>query len=294
MEERIIDDPRKISVKKTAAGGIQDATDALAPEGETVGEEDIELELPPEEFEDEDLIGLAPSELKKALEKREKEAAEARAERDRLIAEGDRAFEAGDFGEAEPFYAQALVYDEENVSAQEKIWACRTHGFCEAELMLNRKSASEFADAPEEVRGYVLGKIGETFEEARRAAEEEAAPLREKVGAAQKERREAFAANRNYYRTPFLVFTAVLLGLVLAAGVSAVFIVRTQSIAPLVLTLVFAGLAVADLIPFFLSMRRLVVAERLVRTNEKLSSTGDGARLAGLEERLECLAMILG
>lgn len=293
MEERIIDDPRKIKVKKNAVGGIEDVTDELAPETQEFAEEEIELTLPGEEFEDEDLIGLAPSQLKKELERREKEAAEARAERDRLLSEGDSRFKAGDYEGAEPFFAQALVYDADCRAAKEGVWTCRTRNFSQIELLFNRKTAVELAESDDVTRAFVLKHAGAELEAERKAAEEEAAPLREKVHSAQAGRRGAFLDNRNYYLMRFAVFAFLFVLFAIAAGVSATFIVRTQGIVPLVLVAVFGVIAFAALAVAFVYLRKLVVAQRLVSANEKLSSTEDGAHLARLEERLEVLSLLI-
>ncbi len=293
MEERIIDDPRKIKVKRNGAGGIEDATDELAPDAGEGAEEELELTLPEEEFEDEDLIGLAPSQLAKELERREKEAEEMRAERDRLLAEAERAAKREDYEGAEPFYAQALLYDGESEAAKRGIWICRTRNFTQTEPLFRRTVAAEFAAADGETREFVLSKIGETLRMDRDETERQAAPLRERVHGAQEKRRGAFRDNRNYYLVRFCVFAAVFVLFALAAGISATFIVRTQGIVPIVLAAAFGGIALIGLAVAFLFSRKLVVAQRLVRDNEKLSSTEEGAQLARLEERLELLELLL-
>ena len=95
MEERIIEDEgRTIKIKRNALGGIEDATDGALPDGETPegahspeagsenAEDDVEfaVDFPEEEY-DEDMVGLTPSQLKRAQEERERarrEAEEAR------------------------------------------------------------------------------------------------------------------------------------------------------------------------------------------------------------------------
>lgn len=293
MEERIIDkeDPRKIKVTKNAAGGISGATDELA-EGAPSEEEELLLDLP-EEFEDEDLIGLAPSQLKKELERRKKEAEEALAECERLTAEGEHALSSRDFGRAEPFFAQALLYDPESRRAAEGLWRARTKDLSEPGRLYEREIAEEFARSGEETKRFVREKLGETFAAERAECEAEAGPLREKVRGAQKERRSAFVANRNYYRWRLSVFVGLFCVFCIAMSVVGSFIVRTTQMTPVILTIAFGALALLDLIPIVFFSRKFVVAERLCKENEKLSSTEDGARLFELEERLGILALLL-
>ncbi len=292
MEERIIDDPRKIKVKRNAAGGIADATDELAPGEEAAEEEELEIALPEGEELDEDLIGLAPSQLEKELARRKKEAEEAAAERDALLAEGEKLLKAGKYRDAENFFAQALVYDGAE-GACEKLWLCRTRNYTGIEPILSPGMAEEFASATPEAKEMLRAKLGGRLQAERDAIEEEAAPLREKVRGAQKERRSAFIANRNYYRWRLLVFGVIFCAFVIAMSVCGSMIVHVRVNTPVYLTIAFGALALLDLIPIIFFSRKLVVAQRLVSDNEKLSSTEDGARLEELEGELETLSVFL-
>lgn len=122
MEERIIEDEgRTIKVRRNALGGIEDATDGALPEGGAAEgasspdagpggtEEDVEfaVDFPEEEY-DEDMVGLTPSQLKRAQEERERARREAEEARDKLISEGKKALSSLDYAAAEtglPFFA---------------------------------------------------------------------------------------------------------------------------------------------------------------------------------------------
>ncbi len=293
MEERLMDDPRKIKVKRNAVGGVEDATDALAPDGEEVEidvSEDIVL---PEEELDEDLIGLAPSQLEKELERRKKEAEEAAAERDKLLAAAEERLKKEKYKDAEALFSQALVYDADCLRAKEGVWICRTRNYTETERLYDRGYAEEFSASDPEVKNVLRGKLGERLEEERKAAEAEAAPLRKKVRAAQRERRSAFIANRNYYRWRLLVFVAIFCAFVVAMSICGSQIVHVRENTPAYLTIAFGALALLDLIPIVILSRKFVVAQRLVSENEKLSSTEEGAKLEELEEDLEILSLYL-
>ncbi len=292
MEERLMDDPRKIKVKRNAVGGVEDATDELAPEEEVeidLSEEELIL---PEEL-DEDLIGLAPSQLEKELERRKKEAEEAAAERDKLLSEGEELLKKQKYGDAEPLFSQALVYDPDCTRAREAIWLCRTRNFTQTDPLYEREYAEEFAEEDPAVKGILREKLGEKLKEERDAFEEEAAPLREKVRGVQRERRGAFLANRNYYRGRLLVFVAIFCAFVIAMSICGAQIVHVRVNTPVYLAIAFGALALLDLIPIIFLSRKFVVAQRLVKENETLSSTEDGARLEELETALETLALYL-
>ncbi len=292
MEERLMDDPRKIKVKRNAVGGVEDATDELAPEEEVeidLSEEELIL---PEEL-DEDLIGLAPSQLEKELERRKKEAEEAAAERDKLLSEGEELLKKQKYGDAEPLFSQALVYDPDCTRAREAIWLCRTRNFTQTDPLYEREYAEEFSEEDPAVKGLLREKLGEKLKEERDAFEEEAAPLRERVRGAQRERRGAFLANRNYYRGRLLVFAAIFCAFVIAMSICGATIVHVRENTPVYLTIAFGALALLDLIPIIFLSRKFVVAQRFVKENETLSSTEDGARLEELETALETLALYL-
>lgn len=292
MEERIIDDPRKIKVKRNASGGVEDATDDLAaeqPEGE---EEELLIDLP-EEY-DEDLVGLSPSQLEEALARRKKEEEEARAEHDRLLALGEEALSRGEYSDAEPLFRQALLYDGASLAAQRGLFASLTENFKTLEPLYEEENVNAFSAAEEETKAYVRERAGDRFREERARAEEEAAPLRERVTAAQQERRRAFRDNRNYYRLRLGLFGGIFFLMIFAVAVSGQFIVRVNDLTPVIVVSVFAALALVALVPTVIYLRKFVVAQRLCRENEILSSTEEGARLEELEAKLEALAILLG
>ena len=166
MEERIIEDEgRTIKVKRNALGGIEDATDGTAPSAEVPEEradaaDDVEIDVDfPEEEYDESLVGLTPSQLERARAERERARQEAERERDKLTAEGEKALAARDYDAAERFFSQALMYDGESVPAQKGVWESRTQGFTDDAPFFIPENAEKLAEAPEEVRSYVLGRV---------------------------------------------------------------------------------------------------------------------------------------
>lgn len=294
MEERLIDNEREIRIKRKKEG--VDAVDALASDEtpEEIPEEELVLEIPEGEEYDEDLVGLTPSQLKEELERREKAKKEAEEECRKLTAEGEEKLAAGEYAEAEALFLQATLYDPESVPAGKGLWRARTEDFQKDDAFYSEENAADFAKAPEEVRGSVLEKVSERLGAAREEARREAIPLREKVSQKQEERRAPFLANRKYYLVRFL---AAVLAFVLAgigAGVSASFLYTTKNSAvPIALLASFGGLAVVAFVFIAVFARKLLVAHRLCRANEKLSATEDGARLQEIETRLRILDLVL-
>ncbi len=295
MERRELDDEelRKIKVRRTAEGAIEDVIDELAKSEEFAQPEEVLIEVPEELEEDESFVDLTPAQLKAEMERREREAREAEKQRDELIAAGEEALAAEDFAAAGPFFSQAIVLDGSSLRAHCGLWTARTENFSRYDAFYDEDCALEAAQAPEEVREFLLARAGDRLKEDRAALEEQTAPLRERVLSERANRRAAFRANRNYYLVRLLAFTATLLVALIGAAVSGAYIVRTTSPLPIVLVGVFALIALAALAVALVFLRKVIVAQRLCRENEIPASTEEGARLAEAELRLRCLADVL-
>lgn len=295
MERRVLeeDELRTIKVKRNADGGIEDVIDPLA---EGIKEEDelvIEIEEPESDEYDEDLVGLTPEQMKAEILRREQAEKEARKKHDELLGEGQARLNEEDFEGAVPFFVQALLYDGESKEAKRGLWQARTRNFTDDKPFYEEETALEAAQSDGETKAYLRAQVGERLSADRAKLEEEAAPLRERVSEGQKKRRGAFQANRKYYLLRFSVFAIAAVLFLIGGGISASFLVRTTGSAPLICLICFAVLAVAAAIVALLFSRKLVVASRLCRANEKLSSTEEGATLELLERKLDCLKLVL-
>lgn len=288
MEERMIDDEeaRGVKLKRTKSG----ETDAVE-EGENEQEEYV-FDVPEEEY-DESLVGLTPSQLEQVLEERKKAEEEARLEFENHVLAGETALEKGLYEEAEKFFAQAdrYVFADERVA--NGLWISRTRGFTVKEPFYEVKNAEAFAACPAELKARAREAFGEEFQKEREEARAEEEILAPQVEAKRAEREEAFAGNRRYYLVRFCVALAVFAAMLIGAAVSASFIVRTQSIAPVVLTGGFGALALAAFIAALVLLRKLLVASRLCRQNNVEEATEDGARLKALREKIRCLSCVL-
>ena len=296
MEERIIDREREIKIKRKAGetDAVEEGIDESVPEGLTEeveeAEDEVIVELP-EEY-DEDLVGLTPSQLKAELARRERALEEARAERDRLLHEGEELLQGKKYAEAEPFFVQARVYDAESASARVGLWASRTHDFTEVEPLLTLEIGDELEDL-EADRKLLREKMGDSLEEARTSYLSEERAIAPEVEGKQAERREAFRANKKYYLVRFGIVLAVMALMLIGCAVSAGYIVRTQSIVPVVLTASFGGCALIVFGVLAVFARKVFVASRLCARNERLSATEEGERLVYLRTKLYVLNIIL-
>ena len=307
MEERIIEDEgRTIKVRRNALGGIEDATDGALPEGGTAEgasspdagpggtQEDVEfaVDFPEEEY-DEDMVGLTPSQLKRAQEERERARREAEEARDKLIAEGKKALSSLDYAAAERFYSQALTYDGESAEALFGVWESRTQGFTDDSPFFIEENAEKFARMPKEVRSFILERVGSRLQDARQGILEEMRPLKAAVEEAREARRGALDANKRYYLVRTAAFGIAAVLLLALVGIFSAFLLRTRGSWPVVGMAVSGGLALVCLIFLVVILRGLVFALRLSADNEKNEGTEDGRRLALLEGEESCLKLVL-
>ena len=307
MEERIIEDEgRTIKVKRNALGGIEDATDGALPEGGAAEgasspdagpggtQEDVEfaVDFPEEEY-DEDMVGLTPSQLKRAQEERERARREAEEARDKLISEGKKALSSLDYAAAEKFYSQALTYDGESAEALLGVWESRTQGFTDDSPFFIEENAEKFAGMSEEVRSSILERVGSRLQDARQGILEEMRPLKAAVEEAREARRGALDANKRYYLVRTAAFGIAAVLFLALMGVFSAFLLRTSGSWPAVCMAVFGGLALLCLIFLVVFLRGLVFALRLSHDNEKNEGTEDGRRLALLEREEHCLRLVL-
>ncbi len=298
MEERTLEDndERLIKIKRSKEGMVEDVVDSLTGEmGEVEEETEVLLDFPEQDEEeiDEGLVGLTPEMLEKELARREEAAKKAQEKHDELLAEGNRLLAEGDFEGSEPFFAQALLYNPVSFEASSGVWTARTKDYTDLEPLFDEDNAYEISEAEPNVKELLREKVGGRLSSMRYEMEREAEPLRVSVKAGQDSRRDAFKQNRNYYLWRTLILFSVFIVMAVGAVISATFLVRTTSILPIVFLCVGGGLAFAFIIVSLIFMRKLLVADRLCRDNEKLSSTKEGARLAELEDRLACIACVL-
>ena len=277
MDERMLDDEESERLK-----------------GRIVTEDGIvEYEIPEMDESDEDLIGLSREEYLERVKQRKRAAEEAARERDKMLEEGDRLLKKGEYESAESFFAQALVYDADSFRAHAGVWISRTENFTSTDAFYQKKAAQEFHEADEKTRAFVLKQIGERLQSERERISAEAAPLKKSVKEAQDARRESFRANRNYYLVRFCILLTLVVCTAIGVGVSAYYIPRSHEITPIVCTVAFGVLCLLFALIWIIYVRKLIVAARLCRANEKLSSTEDGAILEDLLKKLACLELAL-
>lgn len=251
------------------------------PDSDNLSGENYELVIPETDETDEDLIGLSEEEYAKKRREQEK----LKEECEKLLLEGDKALKKGDYAEAETFYRQAVACRPDDARPVEGILRAVTKNFSTIDP-LKEKEFSRLATFSAEVKKTVLKETKERLLLERKKLEEEAEPLKDTFFKGQAERRESFAANRKYYIVRFAVNAALFVLFLLGCLISVYFIPRTKAQLPAILAICLGGAAGLLLIFLLFSSRRLLVAERLYRENERMSSTKEGARIE------ECLTAI--
>ena len=301
MEERIIDDEygRGIRLKKTADGYV-DATDELAKQTddeEAVDEVAFEFPVFETDEDDEELVGLSPEEVEKVLRERAEAEAIRKAEYERLVQEGEEFLQSDSFRSAELKFEKALALDEEATQASVGYWRAKTENFQNPDVLIQ-----EYIEAGIETLEFDLGyqaveiirenyrdEIEKRYNEL--TAEEQ--PLAKRVEEKQQTRREAIAERLKksglhtgiaWIPTVAFLVATIVLGLKIFSVKENTFVIPTIICAvaffmSLIISVLFTNVFINDL--------------RIRRTNERLSSTDEGARLEEIREYTDLYADLL-
>lgn len=302
MEERMIDDEygRGIRLKKTKDGYV-DVTDELAEkqDGELVAEnegdggEEITFEFPilDVDEDDEDLVGLTPSEARALRQKKAEAAAQRRADYERACAEGNELLAAQSYRAAELKFEKALNLDEVATEASVGYWRAKTADFSNPDEL-----ASEYVEAGIQSLEYDLGydaaeiikkEYRSVFEKRVAELSAEEAPLAEEVEGKQERRRTVLKAR---VKKAGIIFAAVSCAFVLIAALAVIFGLKnftTKDNSYVLLTIVFAALSLVGLVVFLVFTKKFINALRIYRKNEDLAETEEGARLLEIREYKE-------
>ena len=302
MEERMIDDEygRGIRLKKTKDGYV-DVTDELAEkqDGELVAEnegdggEEITFEFPilDVDEDDEDLVGLTPSEARALRQKKAEAAAQRRADYERACAEGNELLAAQSYRAAELKFEKALNLDEVATEASVGYWRAKTADFSNPDEL-----ASEYVEAGIQSLEYDLGydaaeiikkEYRSVFEKRVAELSAEETPLTEEVEGKQERRRTVLKAR---VKKAGIIFAAVSCAFVLIAALAVIFGLKnftTKDNSYVLLTIVFAALSLVGLVVFLVFTKKFINALRIYRKNEDLAETEEGARLLEIREYKE-------
>lgn len=302
MEERMIDDEygRGIRLKKTKDGYV-DVTDELAEkqDGEFVAEnegdggEEITFEFPilDVDEDDEDLVGLTPSEARVLRQKKAEAAAQRRADYERACAEGNELLAAQSYRAAELKFEKALNLDEVATEASVGYWRAKTAEFSNPDEL-----ASEYVEAGIQSLEYDLGydaaeiikkEYRSVFEKRVAELSAEETPLAEEVEGKQERRRTVLKAR---VKKAGIIFAAVSCAFVLIAALAVIFGLKnftTKDNSYVLLTIIFAVLSLVGLVVFLVFTKKFINALRIYRKNEDLAETEEGARLLEIREYKE-------
>lgn len=301
MEERIIDDEygRGIRLKK-AADGYVDATDELAEgAGEEQETDEVAFEFPAfGDEDDEDLVGLSPEEAEKVKRKKAEAAALRKAEYDRFVKEGEELLQGGNFRSAQLKFEHALSLDEEATQASVGYWRARTEEFKNPDVLVE-----EYLEAGIETLEFDLGYkavdiIRETYRDKLQARynelEAEEKPLAKQVEETQSRRREAIAGRlkKSGLRAGIAAIPSIaLLIATLILGLKIFSVKENTFVLP---TIICAVAFFMTLIVSVMLTNVFINDLRIRKTNERLSSTDDGARVEELREYMQLYSALLG
>lgn len=292
MEERIIDDEygRGVRLKKTKEGYV-DVTDAeVETEADEMDGEEAVFEFPTfdTDEDDEDLVGLTPEQAAALRKQKEEEAAQRKADYERCCKEGDELLQTSSFRAAELKFEKALALDEEATEASVGYWRAKTSDFADPDALI-----SEYVEAGIESLEYDLGdkaterikkKYKGAFEKRVKELSDEEAPLAQSVEEKQALRRVVLKERVKRSTIGFLVAllpTAIFLVLTIVFGLSN-FTTRENTF---VLPTILCGVGFVICFIVFIALANKWINDLRMRSaNEKLSSTGDGARLVELRE----------
>ena len=284
MEERIIKDEygRGIRLKKTEDGFV-DVTDELAEENldeeaetpET--DEEVVFEFPEITEDAEELAALMPEQAEELKRKREEEKRKKQAEYAILVEQGEQKLAAEDFKGAEESFNAAMPLLFERKEAAVGLWKAKTENFKNPDVL--PEYYVEFGEDGLDEFVYDAGK--EAVEELK----EEKKPIEKEVLSAQEERREILSARK---KKRLIAFLATLVPSVLLLIVGIVCLARVNSRPDQLLLYValgvFAGFALV-FAAFIGAANKFINTLRIIRENEDLSSTEDGAVLVQLLQK---------
>ncbi len=299
MEERIIKDEygRGIRLKKTEDGFV-DVTDELAEENldeeaetpET--DEEVVFEFPEITEDDEELAALMPEQAEELKRKREEEKRKKQAEYAILVEQGEQKLAAEDFQGAEESFNAAMPLLFERKEAAVGLWKAKTENFKNPDVLpeyyveFGEDGLDEFVyDAGKEAVEELKKEYGNIFENRLKELKEEKKPIEKEVLSAQEERREILSARK---KKRLIAFLATLVPSVLLLIVGIVCLARVNSRPDQLLLYValgvFAGFALV-FAAFIGAANKFINTLRIIRENEDLSSTEDGAVLVQLLQK---------
>ncbi len=312
MEERIIDDEygRGIRLKKTKDGYV-DVTDELAEEvaeaeeveTQVEGEDDEEVvfEFPEIYEDDEELAALMPEQAEELKRKREEERKLKEEEYQALLSKGNESLSAGDFEEAKRRFQAGMDLVRDHDVAAVGYWEAVTEHFTYPDRL-----AEEYIDYDEESHDYFVMENGigakKTIAEKYRAQIEgrlavlkaEKEPIEDSFFARQDARRGTLMRRKKKTLIGMLSCIIPALILLVVAIVCFIQIPSRPDLVFLYVGIAVSGVAFGLFIAFLVVGNRFFNTRRMLKLNEDLYSTEEGATLADILLKEEFYEKILG
>jgi len=295
MEERTLDDDieKGLKLKKK-----EDGDETISEE--TENEEEIVLDIPVIEEDNEELADMTPEQAAAYIKQREEEQAKLLERKDDLKAEAAVAEENGESDRAEELYYNVLELDPADLVANVGYARKITKDFSVYDDFSFVKDT--YKKGVDNAGDDFVAAIKDTCEKNIRAeigvlkGEEE--ELYKKVEEKRSARREAFKADYNVkkkaflrYLIMFVVFTAC--AVVFALNISSFSSASAFSTVFLVLTIAFGVVALASLVMLLRATNKFSTAAHRVKENERDGATKDGQALIAIREKIEFLSSMI-
>lgn len=300
MDERIIDDEygKGIRLRKTQEGYVE-ATDESLETSEDTATEELEVEFPVLETEedDEDLVGLSPEEALKLRRKKEEEARARKAEYERLCGEGLALLETGDFQSAELKFEKALMLDDEAVDASVGYWRAKTANFTDPDVLVSEYAEASIESLENDLGVEAVERIKKDYQDVFQRKYKELCDEEKSLVESIEEKK---AYRKGILKTRFkksgLVCLCTMIPMLVLGVLTAIigmqnFVVREDTY--VVPTIILGVATFVFFIAFILLANKWINVVRLLRANEKLESTEDGRRVLEIRDYKQIYVCLL-
>ena len=292
-EERLIDDDKDKKYRiKINADGEEEFVIEEGKEEEAESVEEVAFEAPDDTENDEEAAVMTPEQYALKLEQEKKEREERQAKAKELTAQAEADLKAEKYATALDYLEQAEELDEENGDIYALRMRVYTRDFTEF------GQVSQAAENAAGVKNYASDEVkAAMYKKASVQLDDNIAALRNEVVALNKENEEKkaeravrFKAERKnaliFFFCAFVLFAAAVC--LCANFATIIYTVSTGKY--LVLTCVFGGISAILLLVFAFAARKLNVACRRIRLNNRNTSTSLGREL--LEKQAQLKAFI--
>lgn len=294
-EERLIDDDKDKKYRiKVNADGEEELVIEEGKEETAENAEEVAFEAPEVEENDEDAAVMTPEQYALKLEQEKKEREERQAKARDLVKKAEADLKVEKYATALDYLEQAEELDSENGDIYALRMRVYTRDFTDytqvSQAAENAEGVAKYADG--EVKAAISKKASATLDENISSLRNQVVALNKQNEEKKAERAVKFKAER---KTAIIFFACAFALLALSASLCGYFasVIYTVSTGKyLVLTCVFGALSAIMLLVLAFAARRLNVACRRIRLNNRNTSTSLGRELLEKQAQLKAFIQI--